>query len=221
MHDVRPGVSISSRFCRTVRRFPIEICELGVSLLRIISQVNEAASCSCCCCCSLMLRRRALVLRSGSRNQCVYLRERPQAFASLGSRKSSRNVKLSSLFAFSLPKVRTGVVVAKRRTDVTFGLAFGRRLSKVSTVTGIEGSGGSWSRNAERSSLLDLFGRRIPKVSTVTGIGGVLVANRRTGPHFWIWLFFLERGERTDERSERRGEKRGERGKERRDERRG
>ena len=45
-----------------------------------------------------------------------------------------------------------GVVVAKRRTVVTFGLVSRLRISQVSTVTGI---GGSWSRNAELSSLLD------------------------------------------------------------------
>ena len=47
---------------------------------------------------------------------------------------------------------RGGVVVAKRRT-VAFGLVSGLRVSKVSTVTGI---GGSWSRNADLSSFLDL-----------------------------------------------------------------
>ena len=46
-----------------------------------------------------------------------------------------------------------GVVVAKRRTVVTFGLVSGLRVSKVSTATGIHG--GSWSRNAKLSSLLD------------------------------------------------------------------
>ena len=40
----------------------------------------------------------------------------------------------------------------KRRTVVTFGLALGLRVSKVSTVTRM---GGSWSRSAELSSLLD------------------------------------------------------------------
>ena len=58
-----------------------------------------------------------------------------------------------------IPKVSTvagmvGVLVAPRRTMVTFGLAFGPRVSKVSTVTEI--GGGSRSRNAELSALLDL-----------------------------------------------------------------
>ena len=68
-----------------------------------------------------------------------------------------------------------GVVVAKPRTVVTFGIVSRLRVSKVSTVTGIGGSWsnpelssllessrlfshrdrGSWSRNPELSSLLD------------------------------------------------------------------
>ena len=68
--------------------------------------------------------------------------KRSQAFASVraGSdmperrkrRKSSRNAELSLLFTFCLTKVSTvtgigGVVVAKPRTVVTFGLAAGER----------------------------------------------------------------------------------------------
>ena len=45
-----------------------------------------------------------------------------------------------------------GVVVAKPRTVVTFGLASGLCVSKASTV---RDRGGSWSRNPELSSLLD------------------------------------------------------------------
>ena len=74
-----------------------------------------------------------------------------------------------------------GVLVAKRKPVVTFGLVPGLRVLKVSTITGIggvlvakrsivvifglvfasqkcqqsQGSGGSWSRNADLSSLLD------------------------------------------------------------------
>ena len=70
-----------------------------------------------------------------------------------------------------------GVLVAERRTVVTFGLALGRRVSRVSTVSGSGGRGRgtqnfccfwtcvsvnshrdrrvSWLRNAELSSLLD------------------------------------------------------------------
>ena len=66
-------------------------------------------------------------------------------------RKSSRNAELSSLFTFRVTGIG-GVVVAKLRTVVTFGLASGLRVSKVSTVTW---TGGSWSRNPELSSFLD------------------------------------------------------------------
>ena len=72
-----------------------------------------------------------------------------------------------------------------------------------------QGSGGSWSRNAELSSLLDsspggpgretqncrhfwtrLRSQDVSKVSTVTGIGGVVVTKRRTAV-----TLLLERGE--------------------------
>ena len=46
-----------------------------------------------------------------------------------------------------------GVLVATGRTVVAFGLASRRRSTKVSTLTGM---GGWWSRHAEASSLLDL-----------------------------------------------------------------
>ena len=105
----------------------------------------------------------------------------------------SRNAELSSLLdssrVFASQKCQPsqgsgGVMVAKCRIVVTFGLVSGLRVSKVSTVTGIGGGhgremqncrhfwtrlassrlksvnrhrdpGGSWSRNAELSSLLD------------------------------------------------------------------
>ena len=110
-----------------------------------------------------------------------------------------------------------GVVVAKRRTVVTFGLVSSLRVSKVSIVTGIagavvakrstvvtfglasgssrfnsvnshtQGSGGSWPRNAEVSSLFGLIsGLRVSKVSTVTGIAGVVVAKRTTVVNFGL-----------------------------------
>ena len=70
----------------------------------------------------------------------------------------SPKAELSSLLDLRLVLVSTvtlmaGVVVAKCRIVVRFGVAWRLRISKVSTVTGI---GGSWSRNAEFSSLLDL-----------------------------------------------------------------
>ena len=72
-----------------------------------------------------------------------------------------------------------GVLVAKRRTVVTVGRALGRRVSKVSTFSGI---GGSWSRNAELSSL---FGSpRLKSVNILRDRGG---PGRETQicRHFW------------------------------------
>ena len=97
---------------------------------------------------------------------CACVRKRPQAFASVrlvrklsqafasvrgvsgmagsrkSSQKSSRDAKLSSLFGACASKSQQsqgsgGVVVAKRRTVVTFRLVSGLGVPKVSTVTGI------------------------------------------------------------------------------------
>ena len=131
---------------------------------------------------------------------------------SLGSRKSSRNADLLSLFKLSLPKVSTvtgigGVLVAKRRTVVTFGLAHGR-VSKVPTLTGI----GSWSRNAKLSSLLE----SCFVVKEERGERGESREERREETR-------EKRGEEKGGERKRRGERRGEerRGEERRGERRG
>ena len=86
----------------------------------------------------------------------------------------SRNAKLSSLLdspvvlpSRSVNSHRIGrVVVAKRRIDVGFALAPCPRVYKVSTGTG---SGGSWSRNAELTSVL--------RSSVV--LGRVVVTKRR------------------------------------------
>ena len=105
---------------------------------------------------------------------------------------------------FLLSRVLT---VAKRRTVVTFGLASGLRVSKVSTVTNRKGpacetqncrhfwtrvgssrlksvnshtSEGSWSRNAELSSLLDSRQVFASQKCQQTQIGRVLVSKRRT-----------------------------------------
>ena len=94
------------------------------------------------------------------------------------------------------------VLVAKRRTVVTFGhgLAFGRRISKLLTVTGIRG--GFWSRNAEQSSRLELL--------------LVLARREKTEERR------KERGERREEKRDRRGRRaeipRGERREESREE---
>ena len=132
---------------------------------------------------------------------------------------------------------RGGVLVAKRRAVVTFGLAFGLRVSRVSTVTGIGGCpgretqsgrhfwtciwssrfksvnshgdwGGSWSRNAERSSLLDsrlVFASQTCQQSRGSGGRG---RETQSGRHFWTCLW---RGEKTEARREERGERREER----------
>ena len=169
-----------------------------------------------------MLRRRVSVLRLGSRVQevtkrrCVYVRK-----ASAGGRKHSpvsrsvgrKTQNCRHFLDFAIQKCQqsqgSGGPVAKH--VVTFGLAFGRRISGVSRVTAIgrvlvtkcrtvvtlnlrlvvasqkcqqsQGSEGSWSRNAESSSPLDL-----------------LLVRRE------------ERREERRERREKRREERGERG---------
>ena len=76
---------------------------------------------------------------------------------------------------------------------VRFGLAFDRRVSKVSTVTGL---GESWPRNAELSTLLDLLLERRERLEE----GGERREERRE-----------EERERKGQRGERRGERRKER----------
>ena len=103
---------------------------------------------------SRMRSRRVPVLKLGSRGpggDTRSLRLCSQASASVRgvsdlcrTRKSSRNTELSSLFTFRITKVSTitgigGVVVAKPRTVVNFGLVSRLRVSKVSTITGIGG----------------------------------------------------------------------------------
>ena len=75
----------------------------------------------------------------------------------------------------------------------SFELAFGRRVSKVSTVTGL---GGSWPRSAELSSLLDLLLERRERLEEA----GERREERRE-----------EERERKGQRRERRGERRKER----------
>ena len=101
---------------------------------------------------------------------------------------SSQNAELSSLLdsspVFASQKCQQsqgsrGVLVAKRRSVVTFGLVSGLRVSKVSTVTGIQGGPRRktqkcrhfWTR--PRSS-------RLKSVNSHRDPGGVLVAKRRT-----------------------------------------
>ena len=161
---------------------------------------------------SRMLRRRVPVLRLGSRGpggDARSLRLRTQASAIV--RKRPRSVG----HAWDMPETK---IVAKRRTVVTFGLVSGLRISKVSTVTGI---GGSWSRNAELSSLLDsspVFASQ--KCQQSLGSGGSWSRNAELASLLALPLERgEERGERREEKREMRGEQSGERTEERREER--
>ena len=73
---------------------------------------------------------------------------------------------IASIFIFASPKCVRGVVVAKRRTGVTFGLALRLRISAMSTITGIAGGRGREAQNCRH-------------VWTCC-VGGVVVAKRRT-----------------------------------------
>ena len=120
-------------------------------------------------------------------SSCVFASQKCQQ--SQGSGGSwSRNAELSSLLDSSCVLGIGGVVVSRRRTVVTFCT----RLvsSRLKSGNSHKGSGGSWSRDAELSSLLALPLERGE-----------------------------ERGERRGEKREMRGEKRGEMREERREER--
>ena len=106
------------------------------------------------------------------------VRKRPRVSDLAGSRKSSRNAELSSLFGPRVPKVSTvtgmeGVLVAQPRTVVTFGPPSSRRIPKVSTVTAME------RVLVAKPRTVLTFGppssRRVQNVSTVTGMERVLV----------------------------------------------
>ena len=106
-------------------------------------------------------------------------------------RKSSRNAELSSLFTFCITKVSTvtgigGVVVAKPRTVVTFGLVSRLRVSKVSTVTGIGGGRGRETQNC-RHFWTRLASLRLKSVNSHRDRGG---RGRETQNcrHFWTRL---------------------------------
>ena len=112
-----------------------------------------------------------------------------------------------------------GVLVVK---SVIFGLVFGRRMSKVPTVTGIGGVLAAKRRPVVTLGLA--FRRRIPEVPTVTGIAGVLVAKRRTVVPFGLAFGRRigdrkgeSRGERRQARGQEKGEERGDRRQERGD----
>ena len=158
-----------------------------------------------------MRSRRVPVLRWGSRGPggdarslrlCPpSVRKRLQAPASVrecrresrivGSRKSSRNAELSSLFTLSVPKVSTvtgigWVIVAKPRTVVAFGVVLRLRVSIVSTVTGIGGVVVEKRRTVVTVGLV--LRLRVSKVLTVTGIGGDHSRETQNCRHFWTRL---------------------------------
>ena len=75
-----------------------------------------------------------------------------------------------------------GALLAKCRTVVTFGLANGPRISKVSTVAGMVGVLVAQRRTMVTFGLA--FGPRVSKVSTVTEIGGGLGREMQKCRHF-------------------------------------
>ena len=142
--------------------------------------------------CSRMLCRRLLVSRLGSRGPG-------------GDQKSLRLCSQSVRKRSSVAECRAPVVVAKRSC-----------ISKVPTVTGI---GGSWSRNAELSSLLDL--RLVVAYQECLQSQGSRGGPGREAQNCRWSSSWSSRGERRQRNEERRaeGRERGEEGGERRGER--
>ena len=154
-----------------------------------------------------MRSRRVPVLRLGSRGpggDARSLRLWTQAFASV--RGASDLFRTCVGLALDLPETK---IVAQRRTVVTFYVShyksvnshrdpggrgretyncrhFWPRLGS-SRLKSVD-RGGSWSQNAELSSLLD--SSRLFASQTVTGIGGVVVAKPRTVVTFGLVLRF-------------------------------
>ena len=151
---------------------------------------------------------------SAKRSQAsASVRKRPQASASVrecrrmsrivGSRKSSQNAELSSLFTLSVPKVSTvtgigGVVVAKRRTVVTFGLVSSIASQKCQQS---QGSGG---RDRETQNCRHFWTRlvssRLKSANSQRDRGG-RGHETQNCHHFWPCLW---REERRGERGEKR-----------------
>ena len=148
---------------------------------------------------SRMLRRRVFVLRLGpGAKEATKIRAsiRKRSQASAGVRKFASVPECRGRAAIESP----GVLVAKRRTVVDFGVVASQKCQQSQGW-----GGGSWSRNAELSSILAscsegwrggggvvvakrrtvhafglVFCRRVSIVATVTGTRGVLLAKRRT-----------------------------------------
>ena len=94
------------------------------------------------------------IVRKRSQSSAI-IRNRSQEFASVAhprQSKWSRNAEMSPLIRLHVSKVSTvtgigGVVVAKRRTVVTFGLASRRPVPTMTTVTGNGGGRGRETQN--------------------------------------------------------------------------
>ena len=120
------------------------------------------------------------------RNRSQSFAKRPRRVGHAGETNDTKIVpkrRMSSLFMFRITKVSTvtrigGVVVAKPRTVVTFGLVASLCVSKVSTVTRIGGVVVAKPRTVVTFGLVASL--CVSKVSTVTGMGGVVVAKPRT-----------------------------------------
>ena len=128
----------------------------------------------------------------------------------------SRNAELGFVLRLRVSKVSTvtrigGVVVAKRRTVVTFGLVLRLRVSKVSTVTGI---GGVVVATRRAVVTFGFVSSHFQSVNSRRDRGG---RGRETQNcrHFWPCLW---REERREERGEKRDDRRDERREERREE---
>ena len=80
----------------------------------------------------------------------------------------------------------TGVLVAKRRTVVTFGFAPGLRALQVSTVTGMAGGPGRQTQNCRHFWTCVCFSR-FESVNRHRDLAGVLVAMQNCR-RFWTWL---------------------------------
>ena len=186
-----------------------------------------------------MRSRRVPVLRLGSRGPGGDARSLRLCSPSVRKRPQALGPKVSTVTGIG------GVVVAKRRTVVTFGLVSGLCVSKVPTVTGIGGGRGRetqncrhfWTRlgssrlksaNSHRDrgvvvakprTVVTLDSSRLfasQKCQQSQGSGGVVVAKPRT-----VVTSGLASGERREEREEkRRVDRRKERG-DRREERKG
>ena len=147
--------------------------------------------------------RKAFTKRSQSFRKAFTKRSRVSRIPRSREAQNCRHFRTCDWFSYFKSVNSHGVLVVKRRTVVTFGLAPGSRVSKCQQS---RGSGGSWSQNAELSSLWDL---RLVLASQncqqSQGSGGP-VAKRRTVVAFGASSREKRRGEdRKREEREREG----------------